>query len=1046
MRRTIALLGLIFLAGCQTAPPSPKAPAPSSNAETPAQRDARMKWWREARFGMFVHWGLYSGMAGTWEGKPVGKTGGMEWIQQRVKADTDTYAAAALPKFKPTPGFAREWAKLAKEAGCRYIVFTTKHHEGFGLYDSKAGDYNAGSKLHRDLVKEIVEACHAEGLKVGFYHSVIDWHHDQYCYEKSKQLPHPLKGKPYPNGERDHSKYVDYLHKQVGELVSNYGNVDVLWWDYSSQDFQGDEAWRAFDLMKEVRAKQPAIIMNNRLFRSQEAGWSGMGVEGYIPQLDPKYGDFITPEQHIPATGMPGVDWETCMTLNTTWGYSEHDQAWKSDETLIRNLVDIASKGGNYLLNIGPKGDGSLTPETLKSFQAVGAWMKKNGEAIYATQASPFESLAWGRCTQKRLDGGNTRLYLHIFDWPKDGKLVLNTLANKPLKACLLDGGKQLDATAGENCVTIALPAEAPDKIATVVALDIAGAPKIVKPDPYADETPAQRDARMKWWREARFGMFIHWGVYAVPAGTYKGKQIKGIGEWIMHNGKIPVAEYREFARQFNPVKYNADEWVKLAKEAGMKYIVITSKHHDGFALFDSKASDWNIVKATPYGKDLLKPLAEACCKHGLKLGFYYSQAQDWTNPGGAAARGHWDPAQDGDMTEYIRKVAAPQVREILTRYGEFPAVLWWDTPKDMTPERAEMLIPLLKLKPGIIHNNRLGGGYKGDTETPEQHIPATGYPGRDWETCMTMNDTWGFKSYDDNWKPVETLIRNLVDIASKGGNYLLNVGPTAEGCIPGPSIERLKEVGKWMKVNSAAIYATSASPFKRLAWGRCTKKLSADGATLHLHVFNWPADGKLLVPGLKNAVESASLLATGAKLAAVSGSEGVTITVPAAAPDPICSVVVLKVKGALDIEQPLPAQAADGTITLTTDDVILHGKKIKVEHIHRKGALKAAEGNIGFWLDPAEWIEWQFKVTQPGKFEVSAEIAATGSGKFTVNAGSSKLEAAAPKTGDFKKYKTVKLGTLEISAAGKTSLAVKPVKAGWQAINLSALVLKPVK
>ena len=452
-----------------------RAAETSSTPESPAQRDARMSWWREARFGMFVHWGLYSGLAGTWEGKPVGKTGGMEWIQQRVKADTDTYAKAALPLFKPTPGFARAWARMAKDAGCRYLVFTTKHHEGFGLYASKAGDYNAGAKLNRDLVKEIVEACRAEGLRVGFYHSVIDWHHDQYCYAKSQQLPHPLKGKPYPNGERDHAKYVDYLHAQVNELVSNYGNVDVLWWDYSAQDFQGDEAWRSTDLMKLVRAKQPGIIMNNRLFRTREAGWTSMGTEGFHAQLDPQFGDFVTPEQHIPATGMPGIDWETCMTLNTTWGFSEHDHAWKSDETLIRNLIDIASKGGNYLLNIGPKGDGSVPEESVKSMKAIGAWMKSNGEAIYATTASPFEKLDWGRCTQKKLADGNTRLFLHVFNWPSDGKLVVPTLANKPLKAALLVGGKALDVSGGEGPITITVPNAAPDQIASVIALDVSG-------------------------------------------------------------------------------------------------------------------------------------------------------------------------------------------------------------------------------------------------------------------------------------------------------------------------------------------------------------------------------------------------------------------------------------------------------------------------------------------------------------------------------------------------------------------------------------------
>ncbi|HOZ08482.1 MAG TPA: alpha-L-fucosidase, partial [candidate division Zixibacteria bacterium] len=215
-----------------------------------------MKWWREARFGMFVHWGLYSGLAGTWEGKAVDTRGGMEWIQQRVKADTDTYAQAAIPKLQPGPDFARTWARLARETGCRYVVLTSKHHEGFALHDSAVSDYDAGTVLRRDLVKEFVDACRAEGLRFGFYHSVIDWHHDQYAYGLSKQLPHPLLGKPYPNGERNHGVYLDFLHRQVDELISNYGAVDILWWDYSSQDFQGDAAWRAFDLMRKVRAKQ----------------------------------------------------------------------------------------------------------------------------------------------------------------------------------------------------------------------------------------------------------------------------------------------------------------------------------------------------------------------------------------------------------------------------------------------------------------------------------------------------------------------------------------------------------------------------------------------------------------------------------------------------------------------------------------------------------------------------------------------------------------------------------------------------------------------
>jgi alpha-L-fucosidase len=421
-------------------------------------------------------------------------------------------------------------------------------------------------------------------------------------------------------------------------------------------------------------------------------------------------------------------------------------------------------------------------------------------------------------------------------------------------------------------------------------------------------------DERMKWWREARFGMFIHWGVYAVPAGMWNGQRVTNSGaEWIMNRGRIPMADYQKFAAQFNPTNFNARQWVQFAQDAGMKYIVITAKHHDGFAMYRSQASKFNIYDATPFKRDPLAELAAACKEAGIKLGFYYSQAQDWNNPGGAAAgsktgqftiddKNHWDAAQIGSMNEYMDRVAGPQVRELLTNYGEV-AVLWWDTPTGMNTERAEKLLPLLKLQPKIISNNRLDKNKStGDFETPEQKIPDTGIPGKDWETCMTMNRTWGFRSYDHNWKSTETLIRNLVDIASKGGNYLLNIGPNSLGEFPAPSIERLQEVGAWMKVNGATIYGTTASPFENLAWGRCTKKVTADGATLYLHVFNWPANGKLVVPGLKSKVASASLLATKQALKTNSSETGLEITVPANAPDQISSTIVLHVKGSIQI------------------------------------------------------------------------------------------------------------------------------------------------
>ena len=558
--------------------------------------------------------------------------------------------------------------------------------------------------------------------------------------------------------------------------------------------------------------------------------------------------------------------------------------------------------------------------------------------------------------------------------------------------------------------------------------------------DPYANETPEQRDARMGWWREAKFGMFIHWGVYAVPAGTYKDKQIGGIGEWIMRNGQIPVADYRAFAATFNPTKYDPSAWAALAKEAGMRYMVITSKHHDGFTLFPSDASPWGIVGATPWKKDLIGPLAQAARGQGLKFGLYYSQAQDWTNPGGAkAGMGDgegWDDAHKGSFDAYIDGVAVPQVREILTKYQ--PDVLWWDTPHLMTQPRAEKLAKLLSIKPGIIHNNRLGGGYHGDTETPEQFIPATGFPGRDWETCMTMNDTWGFKSYDHNWKPLSTLITNLVDIASKGGNYLLNVGPTAEGEIPAESVKLLKGVGAWMKVNGESIYGSQASVFKRLPWGRCTTKSAGADTILYLHVFDWPADGNLLVPGLATPIKSANLLAGGAAVTVEKTPAGQVLKLPASAPDAISSTIKVVVQGKPEVVATPVFPNKEGVLTLKPDDARFQGKEIKSE---RKGRNPS---NIGFWTDPSDTVSWDMQADRDGKFAIHIEAASPGGGSVIKLTGVGDLACTAPKTANYETYQTVKVGVVNLTKGQKVTLRLQPVAEGWQPVNLRKIQFTP--
>jgi len=395
--------------------------------------------------------------------------------------------------------------------------------------------------------------------------------------------------------------------------------------------------------------------------------------------------------------------------------------------------------------------------------------------------------------------------------------------------------------------------------------------------EPAKNTSDAESNDRLDWFHEAKFGLFIHWGLYAVPAGEWNGKT--GYGEWIQYNSNIPGAEYEKLTGKFNPTDFNAREWVSLAKQFGMKYMVITTKHHEGFCMYDSDLTDYDIVEATPYGKDPMKDLAEECAKQGVKLCFYYS-VKDWhhTNypveytyfsknqPNGFVGR---PDRNEPDYKKYFSYLQG-QVKELLTNYGPV-GIIWFDwygsafdPEEEENREMARQLVDSIhKWQPTCLINNRLGG-FGADYGTPEQEIPG-GASETAFEVCMTLNNHWGYNKNDNNWKSTKEVIYNLCDITSKGGNYLLNIGPTAEGVFPNESIEILEPVGNWLEVNGDAIYnAAGGGPSVR--WNPDIDMITTKPGKYFLHIFDYPEDNKVYLNDFENQVRNVFMLADRSK------------------------------------------------------------------------------------------------------------------------------------------------------------------------------------
>lgn len=545
-------------------------------------------------------------------------------------------------------------------------------------------------------------------------------------------------------------------------------------------------------------------------------------------------------------------------------------------------------------------------------------------------------------------------------------------------------------------------------------------------------------------FRDGNYPMFIHWGLYSHLGNRWKSKTYYGIGEWIMHPrmAGIPVQEYKAVANEFNPVKFDARQWVKVAKDAGMKYIVITAKHHEGFAMFGSKASSFNIVEATPFHRDPMKELAAACKEAGLGFGFYYSHNQDWTEPGGAGGPTKFPDGRSATFDDYFNNKCLPQVKEITSNYGPM-TIIWFDTPGKLSKEQTQQLVDVVrKNQPSALISGRIGMGMGDYTTLGDMEVPLENHEGM-WESVDTTNDSWAYAWYDENWKSPKQILMNVISTVARGGTYMLNVGPTGEGVIPQRAADYLRQAGQWIKRYPKVVYAADASPWGHaLPWGDVTVQEN----TLQLAVYDWPRNGKLYLPGLHTSIASAATRNgqshTATPVTFKQDRDWTIIDVPYEQPDMPISVIELKLKGKPDANAVLGLDPETPLILHSLFADVSGAEKSTKRWMEKFGEWKVAHV-IDQWTDKAE-VAWPVNVYEPGLYRVSLRY--IGVDRLVWSIQTNEGVRTENQLGTTTKYVTHPAGLIEFKTPGHHRISVSLQSGDPKQTALEAIVLQQIR